>query len=175
MGELAITPMSLGEFLCWDDGSDRHFELIDGFPVAMVPPARAHGMLCARLAGLIDAGLRSRRPCAAQTEAGIASPDRDDSFYVADIAVSCGRTSAATNSSRPRYCLSKSCRPRPKGMTVRQRCRPTGISRASRKSCCSIRRAPTPRRCVGKAGGGSRPLFAEPTPFFTPLRRVYRF
>lgn len=89
MGELAIKPMSLGEFLCWDDGSDKHYELIDGVPVAMAPPARAHGMLCARLAGLIDAGLRQRRPCAAQTEAGIASPDRDDSFYVADIAVSC--------------------------------------------------------------------------------------
>ena len=89
MSELAIKPMSLGEFLRWDDGSDARYELVDGFPVAMAPPARAHGMLCARLAGLIDAGLRSRRPCAAQTEAGIALPDRDDSFYVADIAVSC--------------------------------------------------------------------------------------
>jgi Uma2 family endonuclease len=38
---------------------------------------------------MIDAGLRLRRPCAAQTEAGITWPDRDDSFYVADIAVTC--------------------------------------------------------------------------------------
>ena len=89
MSELATEPMSLGEFLRWDDGTDTRYELVDGFPVAMAPPARAHGMLRARLAGLVDAGLRSRRPCAAETEAGIASPDRDDSFYVSDIAVSC--------------------------------------------------------------------------------------
>jgi len=38
---------------------------------------------------MIDAALRSRRPCAAQIEAGIARVDRDDSFYIADIAVSC--------------------------------------------------------------------------------------
>ena len=89
MSELAIKPMSLGEFLRWDDGTETRYELVDGFPVAVAPPARAHGMLCARLAGRIDAGLRSRRPCAAQTEAGIVSPDRDDSFYLADIAVTC--------------------------------------------------------------------------------------
>lgn len=89
MSELAIRRMSLNEFLCWDDGTDTRYELIDGLPVAMAPPARAHGILCARLAGLIDAALRLRRPCAAQTEAGIARPDRDDSCYVADIAVSC--------------------------------------------------------------------------------------
>jgi Uma2 family endonuclease len=29
------------------------------------------------------------RPCAAQTEAGITRPDRDDSCYIADVAVSC--------------------------------------------------------------------------------------
>ncbi len=89
MSELAARPMSLDEFLRWDDGTDTRYELVGGVPLAMAPPARAHGILCARLAGLIDAGLRARRPCAAQTEAGIARPDRDDSFYVADIAVTC--------------------------------------------------------------------------------------
>jgi Uma2 family endonuclease len=89
MAEAAIRRMTLDEFLRWDDGTDTRYELIDGFPVAMAPPARAHGILCARLGGLIDAALRSRRPCAAQIEAGIARPDHDDSFYVADIAVSC--------------------------------------------------------------------------------------
>lgn len=81
--------MNVAEFLRWEDGTDTRYELVEGFPLAMAPPARAHGMLCARLAGLIDARLRSRRPCAAQTEAGISRPDRDDSFYVADIAVTC--------------------------------------------------------------------------------------
>ncbi|HKM71617.1 MAG TPA: Uma2 family endonuclease, partial [Stellaceae bacterium] len=80
---------SVDEFLHWEDGTDTRYELLWGVPVAMAPPARAHGMLRARLGGMTDAGLRSRRPCAAQTEAGIARPDRDDTYYVADLAVTC--------------------------------------------------------------------------------------
>jgi Uma2 family endonuclease len=89
MVEPAIKRMTLDEFLHWENGTDTRYELVGGFPVAMAPPARAHGMLCARLAGIIDAAVRSRRPCSAQTEAGIARPDRDDACYIADIAVSC--------------------------------------------------------------------------------------
>ena len=89
MAEPAIKRMTLDEFLHWDDGTDTRYELIDGLPVAMAPPARAHAILCARLGGRIDAALRSRRPCTAQTEAGIARPDRDDSCYIADVAVTC--------------------------------------------------------------------------------------
>ena len=74
MAEPAIRRMTLGEFLHWEDGTDTRYELIDGFPMAMAPPARAHGMLCARLAGAIDAALRSRRPCSAQTAAGSPVP-----------------------------------------------------------------------------------------------------
>jgi Uma2 family endonuclease len=81
--------MTLEEFLRWEDGTDTRYELIDGSPVAMAPPARAHGILCARLAGEINAALRSRRPCTAQAEAGIARPDRADSCYIADLAVTC--------------------------------------------------------------------------------------
>jgi Uma2 family endonuclease len=89
MSEPAIRHMTLGEFLRWEDGTDTRYELIDGFPIAMAPPARAHGVLCVRLGAAIDAGLRSRRPCMAQTEAGIVRPDRDDTFYVADLALTC--------------------------------------------------------------------------------------
>ena len=89
MGEPAIRDMTLAEFLRWEDGTDARYELLWGVPVAMSPPARAHGMLCARLGGMIDAALRVRRPCGAQTEAGIARPDRDDTCYVADLAVTC--------------------------------------------------------------------------------------
>jgi len=89
MAELAIKPMTLDEFLAWEDGTDTRYELIGGFPVAMAPPARAHGILCARLAGMIDVVLGSRRPCTVQSEAGIARSDRNDSCYVADLAVTC--------------------------------------------------------------------------------------
>jgi Uma2 family endonuclease len=89
MAETAIRRMTLAEFLRWEDGTDRRYELLWGVPVAMAPPARAHGMLCARLGGVVDAALRTRSPCRVQTEAGIAWPDRDDTCYVADLAVTC--------------------------------------------------------------------------------------
>ena len=89
MAEPAIRRMTLEEFLRWDDATDTRYELIDGFPVAMAPPARADGILCARTAGELNAALRSRRPCTAQTEAGIARPDLSDSCYIADLAVTC--------------------------------------------------------------------------------------
>ena len=89
MAELAIKPMMLDEFLIWEDGTDTRYELIGGFPVAMAPPAQAHGILCATLGAMIDAGLRSRRPCRAQVEAGIPRSDRNDTCYIADLAVTC--------------------------------------------------------------------------------------
>jgi len=89
MSELAVKRMTLAEFLRWEDGTDTRYELLAGFPVAMAPPAIAHGVLAARLCARIEAALQSRRPCMAQVEAGIARPDRDDTCYIADIAVTC--------------------------------------------------------------------------------------
>jgi Uma2 family endonuclease len=89
MSEAAIKPMTLAEFLHWEDGTDTRYELLAGFPVAMAPPAVAHGILAARLCTRIEAALQSRRPCMAQVEAGIARPDRNDTCYIADLAVSC--------------------------------------------------------------------------------------
>jgi hypothetical protein len=34
MAEVARRPMTLDEFLRWDDGTETHYELIGGFPVA---------------------------------------------------------------------------------------------------------------------------------------------
>ena len=89
MAEPAMPRMTLAEFLRWDDGTDMRWELVDGVPVAMAPPAVAHGVLAARLGGHIDAALRSRRQCIVQSEAGIVPLDRDDTFFVADLAVTC--------------------------------------------------------------------------------------
>ena len=89
MAEPAIKRMTVDEFLRWEDGTDTRYELVDGFVVAMAPPARAHRILAARLIGALDAALRGRRPCAAESEAGVARPDRADLCFVADIAVSC--------------------------------------------------------------------------------------
>lgn len=95
MSELAVRRMSLADFLRWEDGTDTRYELLYGVPVAMAPPAVAHGRLAARLIARVDAALASRSPCFVQSEAGIVRPDRDDTFYVADLAVSCTPTKSA--------------------------------------------------------------------------------
>lgn len=89
MAEPAIKRMSLAEFLRWDDGTDTRWELVEGVPVAMAPPAVAHGVVAMRLGARIEAALRLRRPCFVQSEAGIAVFDRADTCYIADLAVSC--------------------------------------------------------------------------------------
>ena len=71
MAEPAIRRMTLEEFLRWEDGTDTHYELIDGFPVAMAPPAEAHRILAVRLVSQIDLKLAHRRPCNAQIKPGV--------------------------------------------------------------------------------------------------------
>ncbi len=89
MAEPAIKPMTLDEFLRWDDGTETRYELIGGFPMAMAPPAEARRMLPVRLVSRIDAALAGRRPCNAQIEAGVIRPDRADTYFEADIAATC--------------------------------------------------------------------------------------
>jgi Uma2 family endonuclease len=89
MSEAAVKRMTLAEFLRWEDGTDTRYELLGGCPVAMAPPAIAHGILALRLGARIDAALRPRSPCFGQSEAGIARPDRNDTCYIADLAVTC--------------------------------------------------------------------------------------
>ncbi|MGA8760233.1 MAG: Uma2 family endonuclease [Stellaceae bacterium] len=89
MAEPATKPMTLDEFLHWDDGTETRYELIGGFPVAMAPPAEAHSILVVRLVTRIESGLSERRPCRAQIEAGVTRADRADTYFVADIATTC--------------------------------------------------------------------------------------
>lgn len=89
MAEPAIKPMTLEDFLRWEDGTETHYELVGGFPLAMAPPAEAHSVLTVRLVTRIDGGLSGRRPCRAQIEAGVIRPDRADTYFVADIAATC--------------------------------------------------------------------------------------
>jgi Uma2 family endonuclease len=79
--------MTLSEFLDWDDGTDRRYELLDGVPVMMAPSLEAHGELAAKLT--IEIGTRLQPPCRVISEAGMVVPDRADTYYVADLAVTC--------------------------------------------------------------------------------------
>lgn len=87
MADAALKLTTVDEFLRWDDGSDRRYQLIRGAIVMMAPASRRHGVLTMRLGGAL--GSRLRPPCEAQAEAGILLPGRPHDFYVADIAVSC--------------------------------------------------------------------------------------
>ena len=89
MADLAVKPITLEEFFRWDDGTETHYELIGGFPVAMAPPAEVHRVLAVRLVTRIDGALSARRPCNAQVDAGVIRPDRADTYFEADIAASC--------------------------------------------------------------------------------------
>jgi Uma2 family endonuclease len=79
--------MTLAEFLEWDDGTERRYELLDGIPVMMAPSLEAHGELAAALT--VELGNRVKPPCRVISEAGIMIPDRADTYYVADLAVTC--------------------------------------------------------------------------------------
>jgi Uma2 family endonuclease len=87
MASRAPQRMTLAAFLEWDDGTDRRYQLLDGVPVMMAPAAEAHGELAAALAGEIRS--RVKRPCRVISEAGITVEGRSDTYYVADLAVTC--------------------------------------------------------------------------------------
>lgn len=87
MTDPAEDRMTIAQFLTWDDGTDTRYELIDGRPVAMAPPAPRHSIVASKLSAAL--GSRLRPPCYTGNQAGVPSPTRADSFYVADIIVSC--------------------------------------------------------------------------------------
>lgn len=87
MGEAAARLLTVDEFLTWDDGTDRRHQLLRGVVTMMAPPQAVHGALVMRLGARLAAALP--RTCAAVTEAGIKPAHRDDTYYQADLAVTC--------------------------------------------------------------------------------------
>jgi Uma2 family endonuclease len=85
MASHAPQRMTLAAFLEWDDGTDRRYQLVDGVPIMMAPAVEAHGELAAALT--MEIGTRLKRPCRVVSEAGITVPDRRDTYYIADLAV----------------------------------------------------------------------------------------
>ena len=75
------------EFLVWHDGTDRRHELIDGQIVAMAPPSEAHATIVINLGAELRSRLRP--PCRVLGEAGVLLTDRNDTYYQADLAVTC--------------------------------------------------------------------------------------
>jgi Uma2 family endonuclease len=85
MAEPAEKRWSVEEFLAWDDGTDRRYELVDGRIMAMAPPSEAHAAIVSNLT--IRIGNQLQPPCRVLGEFGVRLPDRDDSLYQFDLAV----------------------------------------------------------------------------------------
>jgi len=79
--------MTVEEFLVWDDGTDTRYELIDGEPVPIVVQAAAHGALVSALGFHMDT--RLKRPCRVLSHTGIRIQSCNDSYFQADVAVTC--------------------------------------------------------------------------------------
>jgi Uma2 family endonuclease len=89
MADAARKRMTLPEFYAWNPPGDTRYELVDGTPVAMAPPGGPHSTLQFRLARRISEALDHRPGCTGRSEAGIVPPWRRDTYYVADLAVTC--------------------------------------------------------------------------------------
>lgn len=79
--------MTLAEFLDWDDGTRTRYQLLDGRPVAMAPPSAPHGALVAALIGQLSPRLTPG--CRLVAEAGIVRSGNENSYYQADLALTC--------------------------------------------------------------------------------------
>lgn len=92
MADAALKPMTVAEFFDWcPKTDDRHWELIDGRPVAMAPTSRPHAVLLSAIVRRIDEALDRQPGCTANTAAGIIPPSRLYTYYEADLAVFCRR------------------------------------------------------------------------------------
>jgi len=87
MAETVVSNLTFEEFLAFEGEGDTRYELVRGAVVAMAPPLVAHGTIVVNLGSRLRNALKP--PCRAISEAGIKLPDRADTFYVADLVVTC--------------------------------------------------------------------------------------
>lgn len=87
MEQPARHPMTVAEFVHWDDGTETRYELENGRPVAMNPPLARHALISANLWRVLEARLRP--PCRAFIGGGVARSDENDEYRLPDLFVSC--------------------------------------------------------------------------------------
>jgi Uma2 family endonuclease len=94
--------MTLNEFLKWDSPGGYLWQLIDGMPVAMSPPANRHGLIQNEIGRLIGNHLVERgSPCSAVANPGVVPRFQSDrNFMVPDLAVTCSAADMAGNTLR---------------------------------------------------------------------------
>ena len=87
MTEIAERRMTIAEFLDWDGGPKVRYQLLDGRPVAMAPVSGSHSIIAAKFAAALTS--RLPRPCYVAVEVGVPSPLGNDTYFEADLVVSC--------------------------------------------------------------------------------------
>ncbi len=88
--------MTVDEFLDWDSGDGRMWQLVDGRPEAMAPARIPHGVLQAELALLIGSHLRAiGSPCCVIITPGVIPATMAAiNMRIPDLAVSCSPVEA---------------------------------------------------------------------------------
>ena len=83
--------MSVAEFLAWEPGDGRAWQLVDGEPQAMSPANRSHGTLQSELSRLIGNHLRAQgSPCTVVTTPGVVPHvNAGMNMRIPDLAVTC--------------------------------------------------------------------------------------
>ena len=93
MNALAKLPvrMTVDEFLAWEPGDGRKWELVDGVPRAMAPAKATHSLLQSELARLIGNHLLDQKsPCRTATEAAVVPRVQSShNMRVPDVIVTC--------------------------------------------------------------------------------------
>jgi Uma2 family endonuclease len=86
--------MTVDEFLKWDQPEGYLWQLVDGVPVAMSPPAPVHGVIQSEVSRLLGNHLVNRgSPCTVIATPGVIPRFQSDrNFMVPDLAVTCSRT-----------------------------------------------------------------------------------
>jgi len=85
-------PMTVAEFLAYDDGTDTRYELVNGALVAMNPPATRHVQICQNIGRALDRQLKA--PCQALwSSLGVAISAADTTWRQPDLIVNCARPS----------------------------------------------------------------------------------
>lgn len=95
-------PMTIEDFLVFDDGTDTRYELRDGRPVAMAPAATWHGVIAQNVGTLINAALKGRRPCRAVQAGGVVTNAEDGDYLVPDVVMTCEPLANAPYVNEPR-------------------------------------------------------------------------
>lgn len=77
--------MTVAEFTRWHDGTDTRHELVDGRPVAMVPPSGRHAVITRSIFRALDR--RLKEPCGAMFGAGVARDLAEGECRMPDLSV----------------------------------------------------------------------------------------